>query len=111
MALSDTALKALKPRETPYTVTDDQGLYVEVLTTGSIIWRYRYRLNGKREKLTLGKYPDLTLKNARMKRDEAAQPGRRSGSRLMGTFFLFRVGPLPLTCPFPCRFEHFSNHC
>lgn len=73
MALTDTALKALKPKETPYTVTDDRGLYVEVLTTGSIVWRYRYRLNGKREKLSLGKYPDLTLKNARLKRDEAAQ--------------------------------------
>jgi hypothetical protein len=44
-----------------------------VLPTGSIVWRYRYRLNGKREKLTLGKYPALTLKNARLKRDEAAQ--------------------------------------
>jgi hypothetical protein len=37
-----------------------------------IAWRYRYRLDGKREKLTLSKYPALTLKNARLKRDEAA---------------------------------------
>lgn len=73
MALTDTALKALKPKEVPYIVSDDRGLYVEVLPTGSIVWRYRYRLNGKREKLTLGKYPALTLKNARLKRDEAAQ--------------------------------------
>ncbi|WP_162961233.1 Arm DNA-binding domain-containing protein, partial [Pseudomonas aeruginosa] len=40
--------------------------------TGGVVWRYRYRLNGKYEKLTLGKYPALTLKNARLKRDEAA---------------------------------------
>lgn len=73
MALTDTTLKALKPNEAPYIVSDDRGLYVEVLPTGSIVWRYRYRLNGKREKLTLGKYPALTLKNARLKRDEAAQ--------------------------------------
>jgi len=73
MALTDTALKALKPKQASYIVSDDRGLYVEVLPTGSIVWRYRYRLNGKREKLTLGKYPALTLKNARMKRDEAAQ--------------------------------------
>jgi hypothetical protein len=58
MAVTDTALK---------------GLYVEAFPTGGIAWRYRYRINGKREKLTLGKYPDLTLKNARRKRDEAAQ--------------------------------------
>lgn len=73
MALTDTALKALRPRAKPYTVTDDRGLYVEVFPTGGIVWRYRYAINGKPEKLTLGKYPALTLKNARIKRDEAAQ--------------------------------------
>ena len=45
---------------------------MEVFPTGGVVWRYRYRLNGKYEKLTLGKYPALTLKNARLKRDEAA---------------------------------------
>jgi len=73
MALTDTALKALKPKDKPYTVADDRGLYVEVFPTGGIVWRYRYRIAGQREKLTLGKYPALTLKNARIKRDEAAQ--------------------------------------
>lgn len=73
MALTDTALKALKPQDKPYTVADDRGLYVEVFPTGGVVWRYRYRIAGKREKLTLGKYPALTLKNARIKRDEAAQ--------------------------------------
>ncbi len=73
MALTDTALKALKPKDKAFTVSDDRGLYVEVFPTGGVVWRYRYRLNGKQEKLTLGKYPALTLKNARIKRDEAAQ--------------------------------------
>ncbi len=73
MALTDTALKALKPQDKPYTVADDRGLYVEVFPTGGIVWRFRYRVAGKREKLTLGKYPALTLKNARIKRDEAAR--------------------------------------
>lgn len=73
MALTDTALKALKPKEKPYTLADERGLYVEVFPTGGIVWRYRYRINGKQEKLTLGKYPALTLKNARIKRDAAAQ--------------------------------------
>lgn len=73
MALTDNALKALKPRDKTYIVTDDRGLYVEVFPTGGVVWRYRYRLNGKYEKLTLGKYPALTLKNARIRRDEAAQ--------------------------------------
>ena len=80
MALTDPALKALKPKDKPYTVADERGLYVEVFPTGGIIWRYRYRLNGKREKLTLGKYPALTLKNARIKRDEAAQSAAMGAS-------------------------------
>lgn len=73
MALTDTALKALKPKAKAYTLTDARGLYVEVFPTGGVVWRFRYRINGKQEKLTLGKYPDLTLKNARVKRDQAAQ--------------------------------------
>lgn len=73
MTLTDTALKALRPKERVYTVADARGLYVEVFPTGGVIWRFRYRLNGKQEKLTLGRYPALTLKNARIKRDEAAQ--------------------------------------
>lgn len=73
MALTETALKALKPKDRPYTLADERGLYVEVFPTGGLVWRFRYRLNGKQEKLTLGKYPALTLKNARIKRDEAAQ--------------------------------------
>ncbi len=80
MALTDTALKALKPKDKAYTVADERGLYVEVFPAGGIVWRYRYRLNGKREKLTLGKYPALTLKNARLKRDEAAQAAAMGSS-------------------------------
>jgi integrase len=73
MSLTVAALKALKPKDKPYTVADERGLYVEVFPSGGIVWRFRYRLAGRREKLTLGKYPALTLANARIKRDEAAQ--------------------------------------
>ena len=72
MALTDTQLKALKPRAKPYIVSDGDGLYVEVLPTGGVCWRYRYRLTGKQEKVSLGQYPDLSLKIARQKRAELA---------------------------------------
>ena len=52
MALTDIALKALKPKDKAYTLTDDRGLHVEVLPSSGVIWRCRYRLNGKQEKLT-----------------------------------------------------------
>lgn len=72
MPLTDTAIKALKPRATRYTVTDDKGLVLEVFPTGGMLWHYRYRLNGKQERVTLGRYPALSLKLARVQRDERA---------------------------------------
>src|SRR5262245_48715378 len=72
-ALTDATLRALKPEDKPYEEYDGHGLVAEVRPTGTIVFRFRYRLNGRAEKLTLGKYPDLTLKRARDKRDEAAR--------------------------------------
>ena len=80
MELTDTALKAMRPKDKPYTRADGRGLYVEIFPTGGVVWRYRYRINGKQEKLTLGKYPALSLKNARIKRDEAAQAAAKGTS-------------------------------
>lgn len=72
MALTNTALLALKPKEKNYTVTDRDGLYIDVLTSGSMVWRYKYYFNRKREKLTIGKYPAIGLADARKQRDAAA---------------------------------------
>ncbi|MFZ7173629.1 tyrosine-type recombinase/integrase [[Pasteurella] aerogenes] len=54
--LTDTKIKSLKPKEKIYKVADRDGLYVAVLTSGTIIFRYDYRINGRRETLTIGKY-------------------------------------------------------
>lgn len=70
--LTDVAINALKPRTVRYYVTDGRGLCLEVFPTGGLSWRFRYRLNGKAEKVALGKYPEMTLKAARRKRDELA---------------------------------------
>jgi integrase len=69
MALTDAKIKALKPRASRYLVTDGRGLSLDVLPSGKISWLFRYRLKGSCEKVTLGRYPDLTLKTAREKRD------------------------------------------
>lgn len=71
MPLTDAEVKALKPKEKVFTVQDGRGLYLEVSPVGGKSWRVRYQFNGKTEKLTLGKYPDLTIKDARLLRDEA----------------------------------------
>jgi len=54
--LTDTALRKLKPKAAPYKVSDRDGMYVTVSRVGTITFRYDYRLNGRRETLTLGQY-------------------------------------------------------
>jgi integrase len=72
MAFTDVQIKALKPKATRYLVSDGRGLSLDILPSGKMSWLYRYRLNGSYEKVTLGRYPDLTLKAARAKRDDLA---------------------------------------
>ena len=65
--LTDTKLRNLKPKDKLYKVNDRDGLYVAVTAAGAISFRYDYRLNGRRETLTLGAYGPggLTLAEAR----------------------------------------------
>ena len=65
MSLTDTAIKSLRPKDKPYTRADREGLTLEILPSGSKVWRYRYRINNRREKVTLGKYPAISLRRAR----------------------------------------------
>src|SRR5262245_23743632 len=68
--LSDPLLRSLKPRQRPYTIADGGGLYIEVLPEGGKSFRYGYRLFGKKEKVTIGSYPDTSLKVARQRHRE-----------------------------------------
>ncbi|MDA3876576.1 MAG: tyrosine-type recombinase/integrase [Halothiobacillus sp.] len=73
MALTDTKLQRLQPKERPFQVADGHGLYVEVQPTGKKVWRMQYRIggrDGKKEKVTLGEYPAYSLVEARRWRDE-----------------------------------------
>ena len=67
--LTDTAIKSLRSQKKLYKVSDRDGMYVVVQPSGAIVFRYDYRLNGRRETLTLGRYgPDgLSLARAREK--------------------------------------------
>ncbi|HET7268811.1 MAG TPA: integrase arm-type DNA-binding domain-containing protein [Oleiagrimonas sp.] len=67
--LTDTKLRALKPRPRAYRVADTNGLCIEVRPSGSKAWRYRYRYAGKASMVTLAEYPSMTLKEARDERD------------------------------------------
>ena len=72
MPLTDTLIRALKPRQSRYLLTDGRGLCLEVLPSGKFSWLFRYRINGRPEKVSLGRYPDLSLKSARCERDKQA---------------------------------------
>jgi integrase len=67
--LTDTTLKNLKPKGAPYKVTDRDGMYVTVSTAGTVTFRYDYRINSRRETLTIGRYGPggLSLARAREK--------------------------------------------
>lgn len=70
--LTDTAVKAAKPRPKPYKATDGGGLYLLVQPSGSRLWRFDYRRpGGARNTLSFGIYPDVSLKHARQQRDDA----------------------------------------
>jgi integrase len=70
MPLSDTAVRNAKPKDKPYKLSDEKGLYLLVASVGKY-WRFDYRFAGKRKTLALGVYPDVSLKEARERRDEA----------------------------------------
>lgn len=71
MALSDFALRKAKPRPRQYRLSDGDGLHLLVRPNGSKLWQLRYRFRQKENVLSFGRYPLVTLAEARRKRDEA----------------------------------------
>ena len=71
MALTDTRIRSLKPSERPYRKTDSGGLVLVIQPSGARLWRYRYRIAGKENMFAIGAYPEISLKEARERRDEA----------------------------------------
>ncbi len=72
MSLTDTAIRKAKHGEKPYKLADDKGLFLLVgVKPGALYWRVKYRFAGKEKLLALGVYPEISLKDARRKRDEA----------------------------------------
>lgn len=85
MALTDVAIRNLKPSDKPFRLFDGAGLYLEVSPRGGKSWRLKYRFAGKEKRLSLGVYPEVPLAGrkdkapgrwidgARDKRDKARQ--------------------------------------
>lgn len=71
MPLTNIRIKSAKPREKPYKLSDERGLYLEISPSGGKWWRFKFRFDKKEKRLSLGVYPDITLAVARERRDEA----------------------------------------
>lgn len=71
MPLTDLKIRTAKVKEKFYKLTDGDGLYLHVSEKGGKWWRFKYRFDGKQKLLSLGTYPEISLLDARQRRDEA----------------------------------------
>ena len=73
MSLTNLQVKQAKPKEKAYKLADAKGMYLQISPKGQKYWRMDYRYGGKRKTLALGVYPDISLSDARDRRDNAKQ--------------------------------------
>ena len=71
MALTDTEIRRSKPGVKPYKLSDGGGLHLMVTPSGGKLWRWKYRFEGAEKLMALGRYPEITLADARERRDAA----------------------------------------
>ncbi len=71
MSMTDVKARAAKGKEKPYKLSDSDGLYLYVTPAGGKCWRFKYRFGGKEKLLSFGTYPEVSLLDAREKRDAA----------------------------------------
>ena len=71
MPLTDTQIRNAKPTERQFKLSDGGWLSLVVMPSGSKLWRMAYRFHGIEKTLSFGGYPEVSLKDARIRRDEA----------------------------------------
>ncbi len=71
MPLTDVAIRKAQPKAKAYKLSDSAGMFLLVSPSGGKLWRLKYRIDGREKLLALGAYPEISLKDARVRRDEA----------------------------------------
>ena len=71
MKLNERQIKNAKPAEKPFKLNDGKGLYLYINTGGGKLWRFDFSYNGKRKTLSIGKYPTISLVEARQAAENA----------------------------------------
>jgi len=69
--ISEVKICTAKPGKSPYKIFDGGGLFLMVTPSGGRLWHFKYRFDSKEKKLALGTYPEISLADARLRRDEA----------------------------------------
>lgn len=69
--LTDMKVQKTKPQDKPISLFDGGGLYLLVTPSGGKLWRFKYRFNKKEKKLAFGSYPEISLQDARQRREDA----------------------------------------
>ncbi len=80
MAMSDAAIRSAKAGAAQFKLYDEGGLFMIVKPSGGKLWRLKYRHVGKEQQLTIGRYPEVGLKEARARRDEARKIIAKGGN-------------------------------
>ncbi|MGH8076285.1 MAG: tyrosine-type recombinase/integrase, partial [Lysobacter sp.] len=71
MPLTDVQIRQAKPADKPIKLLDSDRLYLLGMPSGSKLWRYRYRIDGRENLYAIGEYPTISLQEARTRRDQA----------------------------------------
>lgn len=101
--LTATAVKKTNPSTKPKKLSDGGGLYLLIQPNGSRYWRYDYRFSGKRKTLAIGVYPEITLKKARERHQEARELiGQEIDPTERRKAQTFLNAPFSIPEPIPC---------
>ncbi len=71
MTYTDSTFRNAKPKDKPYKLTDEKGMFLLIQPSGKKHWRFQYRFAGKINTLSFGAYPEVSLVDARQKREDA----------------------------------------
>jgi len=74
LPLTDVTVRSAKPGEKPVKLSDGEGMFLYIVPTGGKMWRLKYRVDGKEKLLSLGQYPEVTLKQVIPRSDPEASP-------------------------------------
>ncbi len=112
MPLTDRQIKNAKPAAKAYKLTDGSGLYLQVTPAGGKLWRFDYAIANKRKTLSIGKYPLISLLEAREQRRRIAAPGifAAQGRPLGLLHYRRRVGIWRNRLIGRCKRQSFQSH-